>query len=478
MVHFILFILKIIGIILASILGILLLLILVVLFVPIRYQIYGKKREDMKLEGRVTWLLHLIYLRVTYESNKSIIKLKVFGKTFYDSQNLKDKKNKIKKDKKKVKDKKVKDKKVKDKGIKDKKVKDKGIKDKNIGDKNISDKNIRGKNVKDENVGDKNTKDNIKENKDIKITSKTEGNGLTEEAADNVIGKVNIENIKDVVEKVKDTVTEKVKEELVEEPIEKAMDDTEKEACKKENDKSFVQSIDKSTEESTEESKEESTEESKEESAEESKEESKEESTEESKDEFTEKSIDDDTKEKEENSFDSDEAGEANKGLFYKFKTLLRKLLKIPKKIIELFIKVKNSIKKVFYIIIGFLEKWHKIKAFLQNEINKKGLKNAFVSLKKIFIHIRPKKLNIAVEFGTGDPCSTGQLLGGLSILYGYYGETVQITPNFETEILEGSIYCKGRIRLFTLLIICIKLILNKEFRKLIENFKAFKEEF
>ncbi len=428
MVHFILFILKIIGIILASILGILLLLILVVLFVPIRYQIYGEKREDMKLEGRVTWLLHLIYLRVTYESNKSIIKLKVFGKLFYDSQNLKDEKNKIKKDKKKVKDKKVKDKKVKD------------------------------KKVKDRNAVDKNARDNLKENKDIKNTSKTEGNGLTEEAADNVIGKVNIENIKDVVEKVKDTVTEKVKEELVEEPIEKAMDDTEKEACKKENDKSFVQSIDKSTEESTEESKEESTEEYKEES--------------------TEKSIDDDTKEKEENSFDSDEAGETNKGLFYKFKTLLRKLLKIPKKIIELFIKVKNSIKKVFYIIIGFLEKWHKIKAFLQNEINKKGLKNAFVSLKKIFIHIRPKKLNIAVEFGTGDPCLTGQLLGGLSILYGYYGETVQITPNFETKILEGSIFCKGRIRLFTLLIICIKLILNKEFRKLIENFKAFKEEF
>ena len=452
MVHFILFILKIIGIILASILGILLLLILVVLFVPIRYQIYGEKREDMKLEGRVTWLLHLIYLRVTYESNKSIIKLKVFGKLFYDSQNLKDEKNKIKKDKKKVKDKKVKDKKVKD------------------------------KKVKDRNAVDKNARDNLKENKDIKNTSKTEGNGLTEEAADNVIGKVNIENIKDVVEKVKDTVTEKVKEELVEEPIEKAMDDTEKEACKKENDKSFVQSIDKSTEESTEESKEESTEESKEESAEESKEESKEESTEESteesKDESTEKSIDDDTKEKEEDSLDSDEAGETNKGLFYKFKTLLRKLLKIPKKIIELFIKVKNSIKKVFYIIIGFLEKWHKIKAFLQNEINKKGLKNAFVSLKKIFIHIRPKKLNIAVEFGTGDPCLTGQLLGGLSILYGYYGETVQITPNFETKILEGSIFCKGRIRLFTLLIICIKLILNKEFRKLIENFKAFKEEF
>lgn len=407
MVHFILLILKIIGIIFASILGILLLLILVVLFVPIRYKIYGEKREDIKLEGRVTWILHLIQLRVTYESNKSIIKLKVFGKLFYDSQNLKD--NETKKDKKK----KSKGKKVKSKGKSKKSAK--------RNEKDLKDKNLKDKKDK------KNKK--IKENKDLQNTSEAEEDRLSEEVADNVIGKVNIENIRDVVDKVKDTVTEVVKEELIEEPIEKAMDETkEKASHKKESGKSIEESIDE-------------------------------------------------TKEKDEDSSDADEYSETNKGPFYKFKTLLRKLIKIPKKIIEFFIKVKNSIKKVYYIIIGFLEKWHKIKAFLHNDINKKGLKNIILSLKKVFRHIRPKKLNIDVEFGTGDPCSTGQLLGGLAMIYGYYGETVQIIPNFETEILEGSIFCKGRIRLFTLLIICIKLILNKEFRMLIENFKVFKEE-
>lgn len=383
MVHIILFILKIIGIILASIIGILLFLILIVLLVPIRYQIYGEKREDMKLEGKVTWLLHLIYLRVTYESNKSIIKLRIFGKLFFDSQNGKNSNNRLKKGKKKVKNKKVKNR-------------------------------------------------NIKDNDKVKKVNKSKESGIVDEVGDNVIGKINIENIKDTVDKVKEVVKDKVKEELIEEPIDKAMDNSKSEAYKKESDKSLVHPIGDSI---------------------------------------------DETKEKDEDTSNSGESNKTKKSLYNKLKVILRKLLNIPKKIIELLIKVKNSIKKVYYIIIGFLEKWHKIRAFLKDEINKKGLKNSFLSLRKIFKHIRPRKLTAEVEFGTGDPCSTGQLLGGLAVFYGYYGETVQVIPNFETAMLKGTIFCKGRIRLFTLLIICIKLILNKEFRTMIENFKAFKEE-
>jgi hypothetical protein len=385
MVNLILLILKILVIILASILGILLLFVLIVLFVPIRYQLYGEKRDEMKLEGKVSWLLHLIYLRITYESNKFIIRLRIFGKLFYDSQNYNNKK-KIKKEKK----------------------------------KKVKKKKVKGK--------EKNRKDNKEKKDKVRTSKETKENGLAEEGADNVIDKVNPEYIHEAIDKVKDTIVEKAKEELIEEPIEKAMDEDKGETCKKNRNESIMESIDG-------------------------------------------------TKESEENSSDTHKDRETNKGLFGKIKAFLRKLLKIPKKIIEFFVKIKNSLKKVYFIITGFLEKWSKVRAFLKNEINKKGIKYTFHSMKKVFKHIRPQKLKIDAEFGTGDPCSTGQLLGGLAIFYGYYGEDSHIVPNFETAILEGTIYCKGRIRLFTLLIICIKLIFNREFRKMIENFKAFKEE-
>lgn len=394
MVNLILLILKILVIILASILGILLLLVLIVLLVPIRYQLYGEKKDEIRLEGKASWLLRLIYVRFTYESNKFIIRLRIFGKLFYDSQNNNNKEKKIKREKKK---------KVKGKKIERRKRKEKSRKEKS-------------------------RKDNIKNEDKTETSKETKENGITEEVEDNVIGKVNPEYNHEAIENVKDTIIEKAKEEFIEEPIEKAMDEDKEETYKDKRDESIEESKDR-------------------------------------------------TKETEEDSSDNYKDSETYKGFFGKMKAFLRRLLKIPKKIMELFEKIKNSLKKLYYIITGFFEKWQKIRAFLKNEVNKKGIKYIFLSMKKIFNHIRPRKLKIDAEFGTGDPCSTGQLLGGLAVFYGYYGETAHIVPNFETAILEGSIFCKGRIRLFTLLIICIKLIFNREFRKLIENFKAFKEE-
>lgn len=84
-------ILKIIGIILASILGILLLMILVVLFCPIRYHVFGT--ECYNNEGnhsniivKVSWLLHLIGLDVSINSNISVYLRVLFFKKKLDGK--------------------------------------------------------------------------------------------------------------------------------------------------------------------------------------------------------------------------------------------------------------------------------------------------------------------------------------------------------------------------------------------------------
>jgi len=60
-------ILKVIGWILLGILGLILLTVLTVLLVPIRYWADGVWKEGKYIRGRVTWLLHLLSIRVTYE---------------------------------------------------------------------------------------------------------------------------------------------------------------------------------------------------------------------------------------------------------------------------------------------------------------------------------------------------------------------------------------------------------------------------
>lgn len=64
-----LMILKIFGILLACVIGLLLLAVVVVLFVPVRYRLEGQKAEDYRVGAKVSWLLHLVRIRIRYDSD-------------------------------------------------------------------------------------------------------------------------------------------------------------------------------------------------------------------------------------------------------------------------------------------------------------------------------------------------------------------------------------------------------------------------
>lgn len=148
---------------------------------------------------------------------------------------------------------------------------------------------------------------------------------------------------------------------------------------------------------------------------------------------------------------------------FYKLKSLW-------KKIAGLFKKIPVTLKNLF-------SKAGQVKRFVQNEENRKGMGRIWEAFKKSAAHILPKKFKADVRFGTGDPCTTGQALGVCAVFYGWYQDSIHIVPDFEQAVLEGELYAAGRIRMVTLLIIGIKLILDKDMQNLIHNFKQFKEE-
>ena len=72
MIHILLMILKVIGVILLVILGLILAAVLLILFVPVRY------RADVSFEGKpdgeaaVSWLLHLVRIRVSYHEQADV----------------------------------------------------------------------------------------------------------------------------------------------------------------------------------------------------------------------------------------------------------------------------------------------------------------------------------------------------------------------------------------------------------------------
>lgn len=152
------------------------------------------------------------------------------------------------------------------------------------------------------------------------------------------------------------------------------------------------------------------------------------------------------------------------------------KMKKFISNIISFFKNLRLRIVKINVTRKALIQRYNLILTFFKEEENKEGIKKIWLTIKKSVKHIFPRRIKGYVHFGTGDPCSTGQLLGVISLTYHYY-QNIKIIPDFNEEILEGNVNVKGRIQLFTLAIICIKLLLDKNFKKLLKNYQKLKEE-
>jgi hypothetical protein len=389
MLHIILFLIRIIGIILISILGLLLLLLILALLVPIRYRLNAGNRDYTYAIANVSWLYRVLYFEITYLDKHFVLKFRILGKIFFDSD----------KPKEKVK-----------KGIKrigrriDRKVK-------KSAEKTLETQAEKQLEEHDEEPAKKNNKDYTKKSIDEKpdTTENVEINVNKATDSNNVIS--------DNTGQDKEVDSNKQTDELEPEYEEQLL--VSKKTSDLDEDQEYLNS---------------------------------------------EYSI------KKDNHKKKDKKTSLLKNFFLKIKDFFRKIKNFFINFIKLFFNIKDKLAGLRRFILN-------CKMFLKNEENRSAIKHMSNSLVKVLKHIRPTKLSVNMEFGTGDPCTTGQALAVIALFYGYYGESIRIIPNFETSIAEGSIYIKGRIRLFTLLVICIKLILDKNFRLFLKNIKSFKEE-
>ena len=141
-----------------------------------------------------------------------------------------------------------------------------------------------------------------------------------------------------------------------------------------------------------------------------------------------------------------------------------------------IFTRLLDKVKKWINNILDLKRKINLLVDFIKDDINKQGFHLTFYSIRNLLKHILPRRLKSRLIFGTGDPCSTGQILGILGILYGIYGESINIEADFENIRFEGEHDIKGRIRIGTILIIIIKLVLDKRFKEFKRNIKTLKE--
>jgi len=389
MLSILLMILKVIGWILLSVFLILLFILLSVLFVPIRYKAIGSKEDDIKGYIKVTWFLHLISIKASYEKHLEY-GLKIAGFTLFS------------------------DKEKPEKPVRKRKVKKDKIKDKT---------NIKTK--------DK-TKDKTKEDNEILKTAEI----LKTDIPSPTVIEPNMDNPDDVkpgIYTLREETIKNAKELYIVE---------EKEI--KQVDKDVDKEVDKVVH----------------------------------KNEFDKKEADETQSENikaeeyntKESSNEDPQSQNNPKPLkfFNKIKTLYLKLTEILKNIKFKFQDICDKLKKVGNDVTYY-------KDLLQSELGTKSVKKVKKSIFKILKSIKPRKLEIALEIGMGDPASTGKILGIAGMLYPVFENHIRITPYFDEEVFRGKIYLRGHITIAVLVIVACKLYFDKNLRAFVRLLK--KEE-
>ena len=106
----------------------------------------------------------------------------------------------------------------------------------------------------------------------------------------------------------------------------------------------------------------------------------------------------------------------------------------------------------------------------------RQAIRVGFYELGEIIRHVLPRKLEVFGIVGTGDPASTGQIMAIQGMLYPWHKGNIRLEPDFEEKYIEGELHLKGRIRLGTLGICGLRILLNKNVRRLIRILRK-KEE-
>ena len=147
----------------------------------------------------------------------------------------------------------------------------------------------------------------------------------------------------------------------------------------------------------------------------------------------------------------------------FKFKTI-----DFKRKIRDIKLKIKNiksSIDRFKRKTKNTRDKFAEYKKLYES----KRFKKTFAFLKKEVIkllkHVLPRKCKGHVKFGFEEPDKTGKVYGYVAMLYGISGKRLKkfdVIPEFERKIFEANVDIKGHIRLIHVLIVTIKVLLNR----------------
>lgn len=168
------------------------------------------------------------------------------------------------------------------------------------------------------------------------------------------------------------------------------------------------------------------------------------------------------------------EESEEKKSLFDKIEKILSKIKQIIEKIKALLENIQYTIRKFCDKIKAVLDNIQYYREVLESDPFRQSLQMCKGELGWVLKRLKPDKFEADLIVGMENPATTGEILAICGMLYPLIGQHVRISGDFECEKtrVEGRLYIRGRIRMFTFLRIVIRLYFNKDIKKLIKLLK------
>lgn len=138
--------------------------------------------------------------------------------------------------------------------------------------------------------------------------------------------------------------------------------------------------------------------------------------------------------------------------------------------------KIKEKVLRLWSRIRLLWKKKEAAAAFFEDELHRLAVGKAVKAVKALAGHCLPRKLKGRVEFGTGDPESTGKALAVLGIVYGIYGKKLTVIPDFYEKRVVADVSFRGRIRAGTVLWMLWHLIRDEQIKAFYKDWKQFAE--
>lgn len=135
---------------------------------------------------------------------------------------------------------------------------------------------------------------------------------------------------------------------------------------------------------------------------------------------------------------------------------------------------LKRKIQQLKRSFLNLKEQLHDIKSIISEETNKRAVSALIQEMKYLLKHYSPRKALGELQYGMEDPAQTGEILGVVSIFPFWYRYKISVIPDFTAESFyaKGHLLLRGRIRSFHLLVSGVRLIRNKDIRKLISQIR------